>query len=224
MGKIITIDGPASSGKGTVAKIIADKLGYTYLDSGSIYRALAFCTIGNGIVAVEHVSDGLSAEQIKQILALIDDMKLSCFNGLVLIDGMDVTNDLRGEVVGMMASNVASIPEVRTKLLEYQRDFAKGNGLVTDGRDMGSVVFPNADLKVYLTSDAAVRAGRRFEQLQKTNKSVKIADILADIEMRDLRDKSRKSAPLGYDESYKVLDNSRLTIEETVNQILGWLN
>lgn len=224
MGKIITIDGPASSGKGTVAKIIADKLGYVYLDSGSIYRALAFITLGNKIVDLDHTSDDLNAEQIKQIMCQIDNMKLSCLNGIVLVDGMDVTNDLRGEVVGMMASNIARIAEVRIKLLDFQRNFSRGNGLVTDGRDMGSVVFPGANLKVYLTSDANIRAERRFQQLQKTNKSVKIADILADIEMRDLQDRSRKSAPLAYDESYKVLDNSNLTIEETVNQILSWLN
>lgn len=221
---IITIDGPASSGKGTVAKIIAAKLGYNYLDSGAIYRAVAWVMLQKNIVATDKVKITVTSEIIAKTLDLINEIKLTFKDNKVFLNELDVTNHLRNEEVGMLASNIASIHEIRLKLLEFQRFFSQGKGLVTDGRDMGSVVFPNANLKIYLTSDAEIRAKRRFLELQKSGKSATIADILADIKARDLRDQSRKSAPLAYDESYVVLDNSNLTIEETVKQIISKLN
>jgi cytidylate kinase len=210
---IITIDGPASSGKGTIARKIAEKLGFHYLESGAIYRALGLWVLKNS------ASNELSNAEV---VGLIDKMDLSFKAGEVYLNEQDVTNELRNEQVGMLASKYSAIPEVRQKLLQFQRDFAKSPGLITDGRDMGSVVFPNANLKVFLTASAEKRAQRRFEQLQGTDKSVKIYDVLQDILKRDEADSKRETAPLTYDASFKLLDNSNLSIEETIGQVLDW--
>ncbi len=210
---IITIDGPASSGKGTVAKIIADKLGFHYLESGAIYRALGLWV---------HKNCQEDNVPTVKLLELIASMDLQFKHGKIYLNGSDVTLDLREEFIGMLASKYSSIPEVRSKLLQFQRDFARFPGLVTDGRDMGSVVFPDAKLKVFLTASAEMRAKRRYNQLQQFNKSDTIESILEDIVARDERDSNRSVAPLGYDSSFKVLDNSDLTIDETVEMILGW--
>lgn len=220
--KIITIDGPASSGKGTIAKIVATKLGFDYLDSGAIYRSLAILALEHNVIDSAFPHSEITEIKLKELLSLVSNMTLSFIADKVMLNGNDISVAVRGETVGLAASNIAKIAEVRAKLLDFQRNFAKPPGLVTDGRDMGSVVFPNADLKIYLTSDAKVRAERRAMQLQTRGIYVKMTDILADIEMRDLQDKSRKNSPLVYDNSYKVLDNSDLTIDATVDQILRW--
>lgn len=222
--KILTIDGPASSGKGTVAKIIAEKLGFAYLDSGAIYRALALMVMDSKIVDTSLVYTELSLAQVENILILIDKMNLSFVNGDVILNNKNVSERIRGEAVGLVASFIAKIAKVRAKLLDFQRGFASGAGLVTDGRDMGSVVFPAATLKIYLTSNADVRANRRVMQLQNHGVCAKMADILTDIALRDAQDSSRVSAPLTYDGSYKILDNSDLSIDATVAQILEWFN
>ena len=211
---IITIDGPASSGKGTVAKIIANELGFHYLESGAIYRAL-------GLWIHKNYPD---ANSVTRDIAvnLIDSMKLQFIDGKILLNDSDVTLELRAEEIGMLASKYSAIPEVRTRLLQFQRDFASLPGLVTDGRDMGSVVFPDAFLKVFLTASAEKRAERRYNQLQQFDKSVRIADILQDIKARDEQDSKRSVAPLTYDASYNVLDNSDLTIQQTIDLILEW--
>lgn len=212
--KIITIDGPASSGKGTVAKIIAKQLGYHYLESGAIYRVVGMIALNNG----------LSVNDVDKILEQIDKIKLEFIDVQVMVDGQDVAELLRAEKVGMMASNIAKVASIRNKLMDFQRGFAKEPGLVTDGRDMGSVVFPNADLKVFLTASAETRAQRRFEQLHKVDKSVTIMPILHDIQERDKQDTNRSVAPLKFDESFRVLDNSHISIDETVTQIIKWVN
>lgn len=210
---VITIDGPASSGKGTVAKIIAEKLGFDYLESGAIYRALGLWVYQN--CAGRDVSP-------EDVIKLVDGLKLQFKGRKIYLNNQDVTLQLREESVGMLASKYSSIPEVRSKLLQFQRDFARLPGLVTDGRDMGSVVFPDASLKVFLTASAEKRAERRYNQLQQFDISVTIGAILQDIVARDKQDSSRAIAPLSYDSSFRILDNSMLTIEETVEQILGW--
>lgn len=210
---VITIDGPASSGKGTVARRIAQRLGFHYLESGAIYRALGlwvYRNFGDKAVADEQVAD------------LVLTMRLQFTHEKILLNGEDVTNTLREEFVGMLASRYSSIAEVRARLLQFQRDFAQNPGLVTDGRDMGSVVFPDAKLKVFLTASAEKRAERRYKQLQLFNKSATIGSILQDIVVRDEQDSNRSTAPLGYDSSFKVLDNSDLGIDETINVILDW--
>ncbi|MCC2624744.1 MAG: cytidylate kinase [Burkholderiales bacterium] len=209
---IIIIDGPASSGKGTVAKKVAEFLGFNYLDSGAIYRALGLMVI----------RECLQQTDTKNILRLIDRMKLSFQDGKTFLNGQDETDALRSENVSMIASSVGKIAEVRIKLLDFQRSFAKMPGLVTDGRDMGSVVFPEADLKVFLTASAEKRARRRHSQLQKFGDSGTIGAILRDIQARDKQDQERSAAPLVCDSTYKVLDNSDLSVEETVQTVINW--
>lgn len=210
---VITIDGPASSGKGTVAKIIAKRLGFHYLESGAIYRALGLWIKLNSDNA--DVTDEVAVE-------LISSMNLSFNDGKIFLNNQDVTEELRDESIGMLASRYSAIPEVRARLLQFQRDFATAPGLVTDGRDMGSVVFKDAILKVFLTASSDKRAERRYKQLQQLDKSVTMADILQDIIVRDKLDSTRSVAPLGYDASFKVLDNSELSIDETINLIVSW--
>ena len=212
--KIITIDGPASSGKGTVAKLIAKKLGLHYLESGAIYRVVALITSRASVA----VSD------IDNILALIDKMELSFAEGRVLVANVDVTEYLRAEEIGMMASQIAKNGAIRKRLLDFQRDFATEPGLVTDGRDMGSVVFPNANLKVFLTAASQVRANRRYEQIKECDSSVTLDSVLADIVARDKQDSERASAPLTYDSSFVVVDNANMTIDETAEHIISFIN
>ncbi len=211
---IITIDGPASSGKGTVAKLIAQQLNFHYFESGALYRALGWW-IANNTTDTNNVP-------VTKILSMIAEMNLSFVDNRVWLNNQDITALLRDESVGMLASKYSAIPEVRARLLQFQRDFALLPGLVTDGRDMGSVVFPNATLKVFLTATATVRATRRYKQLQQFDKSAIMQDILQDILARDEVDSKRSVAPLGYDSSYKVLDNSALDIEHTISVILAW--
>lgn len=207
---VITIDGPASSGKGTVAKLLAKGLGFHYLESGAIYRALGLWVYRNyGDTSVDE----------SEVVKLIATMKLQFTEVGIILNGENVTDTLREEFVGMLASKYGSIPDVRTRLLQFQRDFAKEPGLVTDGRDMGSVVFPTAKLKVFLTASAEKRAERRYKQLQLFNKSATIEAILQDIKTRDEQDSNRNVAPLSYDSSFNVLDNSDLSIEETIAAI-----
>lgn len=214
MVSVITIDGPASSGKGTVAKILANQLGFAYLESGAIYRALGWWV--NKHHPQKQVTD-------QQVLDLIDSMKLEFKDGLIWLNRENVTEQLRDEKIGMLASKYSAIAEVRARLLQFQRDFAKSPGLVTDGRDMGSVVFPDASLKVFLTASAEKRAERRYKQLQQFDKSATIGAILQDILTRDEQDSKRSVAPLSYDSSFRVLDNSELSIDETIGLIKSWL-
>jgi len=211
---IITIDGPASSGKGTIAKRIANTLGFHYLESGSIYRALALLVMRNNI----------DKDDEAKINVLVKTMRLTFNNGLVLLDGIDVSNEIRAEEVGMLASYTAKSASLRQALLGFQRGYAIAPGLVTDRRDMGSVVFPDATLKVFLTASAEKRAERRFLQLQKTGESATITSILRDVIARDKQDRERAAAPLSYDSTFRVLDNSDYTIDETVSLVLDWFN
>ena len=212
--QIITIDGPASSGKGTVAKLIAKELGFHYLESGAIYR----------VVALISIQESLNSLDIDKILALIDKIELSFVGARVFVANVDVTESLRVESVGMMASLIAKSNVIRKRLLDFQRGFATEPGLVTDGRDMGSVVFPNANLKIFLTASAEIRAKRRYDQLTSHESDVSLDNILADITARDKQDTERASAPLKYDSSFVVVDNANMTIDETVEHIISLLN
>lgn len=212
---IITIDGPASSGKGTIASLIADKLGFKYLESGAIYRVI-------GLLALEN--DCLDTNNLSKLLDILKDVDLQFKSNQVLLNERDVTNLIRNEKVGMLASSFASIPNVRSAVLDFQRSFAVEPGLVTDGRDMGSVVFPNADLKIFLTASSEVRADRRHKQLLQKNVGSDYQSILEDIIKRDKQDSERSVAPLTFDESFVRIDNSTLTIDETIDQIIGLYN
>ena len=211
---VICVDGPTASGKGTLASEVARKLGYHYLDSGALYRITALAAVQAGLeldVAHEH-SIGKMAETLP--VRFID--------GRVLLGEQDVTDAIRTEEAGMNASRVSALPAVRTALVALQQGFRRLPGLVADGRDMGTVIFPDAALKVYLTASAAQRAQRRHKQLISKGISTTIDALRADLEARDARDSSRAVAPLKPAEDALLLDNSSQSVEESVAQVLRW--
>lgn len=211
---VICVDGPSASGKGTVAALVAQALGYHLLDSGSIYRVAGLAARRAGLT--------IDAGNEAAIATLARSMALRFEHGRVLLGGEDVGEAIRSEQAGMDASRVSALPQVRTAVVAVQLAFRTLPGLVADGRDMGTVIFPRAPLKVYLTASAARRAERRHEQLLARGLSAKIADLRADLEARDARDMNRSVAPLKPAEDALVLDNSELTIEQTVAQVLDW--
>lgn len=211
---VLTIDGPSGAGKGTVSRIVAKKLGWNYLDSGSIYRSLAIALLQNEI----------DLSNINEILSIAQAMELAyeCDDELVVkLDGQDITAKLGTETTGNIASIVAAVPEVRRVLLQKQKDFKRPPGLVADGRDMGTVVFPDADIKVFLTASAAKRAERRYKQLMEKGIDVNIEQITSEIEARDCRDKERTIAPLAQAEDALFIDSSAMTIDEVIARVLS---
>jgi 3-phosphoshikimate 1-carboxyvinyltransferase len=209
---VITVDGPSASGKGTLAAALAQRLGYHQLESGALYRATALAALQDGVndddaAALAHVAAGL-------------DLR---FEGeRIRLRGEVVNDALRQEHVGAVASKVSALPAVRQALHWLQLAFRRAPGLVADGRDMGTVVFPTAALKVFLTADAAQRAIRRHKQLISKGIHANIADLREDLEERDARDRSRSIAPLKPAEDALSLDNSALSIDESVDVVLGW--
>ena len=209
---VICIDGPTASGKGTLASAVAHRLGYHYLDSGALYRLCAFAAARAGL----DLNDGAGVAQIARTLPVH-------FKGdHIFLQDVDVSDDIRTEEAGMAASKVSVHPEVRTALLELQHGFRTLPGLVADGRDMGTVVFPDAPLKIYLTASATHRAERRYKQLISKGNSATLVSIQQDLESRDARDMSRTAAPLKPADKALLLDNSDLSIEESVTQVIDW--
>ena len=216
---VITIDGPSGAGKGTVARIIADKLGWHLLDSGAIYRVLA--------VAAQH--HNIAADDEESLIPIASCLDVSFqSNGdndvKVILEGEDVSTTIRTEEVGMLASKAAAFPRVREALLRRQRAFKVSPGLVADGRDMGTVVFQDAPVKVFLTASAEERAQRRYQQLKAKGFDVRIGRLLDDIRLRDEQDQNRKVAPLKPAEGALVIDSTELSIEKVVNKILSYAN
>ena len=209
---IITIDGPVASGKGSVSAGVAKVLGFNVLDSGSLYRLTAYA-------ALQQQKPLEDEEQIKQTAV---NLKAVFKGGKILLEGEDVTDAIRQEEVGLAASKVAVHPKVRKALFKLQREYAQAPGLVADGRDMGSVVFPEATLKIFLTASAEARAQRRYNQLKEKGIHSNIADLVKDLKERDERDLKRSVAPLVPAPGAKILDSSDLTLEETINQVLEW--
>ena len=207
---VLAIDGPTASGKGTLASAVADALGYVLLDSGALYRATALAAL----------AAGTPADDESRLAALAGAMELRFEPGRTWLDGHDVTESLRLEAVGALASKISAFPRVRAALLAVQLAFRRLPGLVADGRDMGSVVFPDAALKVFLTAGAAERAERRFLQLKSKGVSANIDILRADLETRDGRDRNRVASPLKPAEGAWMLDNSALTIEASVERVL----
>ncbi len=210
---VIAIDGPSASGKGTVAQLVARQLGFHYLDSGALYRLLALAALRRGVALDDEA--GLSR------LAAGLDIR---FDGdAVLLDGAAVTEDIRTEACGNGASRVAIFPAVRAALLELQRAFRRAPGLVADGRDMGSTVFPDAVAKIFLTASAEARADRRYKQLieKGMGDNISLFQILQDIRQRDERDSARSAAPLQQCDDASLLDTSSLTIAEAVAAVLA---
>jgi CMP/dCMP kinase len=211
---ILTIDGPSGAGKGTVSRIVAKTLGWHYLDSGSIYRSLAIAVLQKD-VDLSNVDEILSIAQAM-------DLAYECGDELIVkLNGEDITTQLSTEATGNVASIVAAIPEVRQVLLQKQKDFKKLPGLVADGRDMGTVVFPDADIKIFLTASVAKRAERRYKQLMEKGIDVNILQITREIEARDCRDKERLTAPLAQAEVALFIDSSAMTIDEVIAQVLS---
>jgi 3-phosphoshikimate 1-carboxyvinyltransferase len=209
---VLTIDGPTASGKGTLAAEVAKALGYHLLDSGALYRATALAALDAGVDADDEAG----------LAALATGLPLRFESGHVWLAARDVSEDLRREDVGAMASRISAFPAVREALRQRQLDFRRLPGLVADGRDMGTVIFPDAALKVFLTASAETRAERRHKQLISKGIPAKFEAILQELQARDARDRSRSVAPLKPAEDAQLLDNSALTIEASVAQVLDW--
>ena len=214
---VIAVDGPSGSGKGTIARRVAEELGYHLLDSGALYRLTALAATRRGVSLDDEVA-------VAKVAAGLDVRFGSDASGAeqVLLEGEDVSLELRTEECGAGASTVAAQPLVREALLGLQRDFRKAPGLVADGRDMGTHVFPDAGLKVFLTASAEERAKRRYKQLKDKGIDVSLAALSRDIEARDRRDSERSVAPLRPAEDARLLDSSDLTIDEVTQQVLNW--
>ena len=210
---VLAIDGPSGSGKGTLAAWMATELGWHLLDSGALYR----------IVAAMAVRQGLDVDAEPTMQALAESLDIAFPDGKVLVDGLDLTDEIRTEDIGVMASRVAALPAVRGAILQLQRNFAKAPGLVADGRDMGTVVFPHAGLKIFLDASAQARAERRYNQLKNKGLGVSLRDLLEQIQERDARDRERAVAPLRPAEDALIVDSTQMTIDEVVATVMAQL-
>jgi 3-phosphoshikimate 1-carboxyvinyltransferase len=210
---VITIDGPTAGGKGTLAAAVAERLGYRLLDSGSLYRVAALAALRAGLLGPDPLDEDA-------IAGLAGKLPLSFKPGRIRLGQEEVTEALREEAVGVAASRVSALPAVRRALHQLQLSFRRAPGLVADGRDMGTVVFFDAPLKVFLTASAAQRAERRYKQLISKGIAANIDSLRADLEARDLRDTTRAVAPLKPAQDALLLDNSELTIEQSVEKVL----
>ncbi|MDB5823441.1 MAG: (d)CMP kinase [Herminiimonas sp.] len=209
---VIAIDGPTASGKGTVAQRVSERLGFHYLDSGALYRLTALSALRHGTpLHDEHALAKLAA-----------GLNCSFVSDSIYLAHEDVADAIRAEEVGNAASRIATLPQVRHSLVGLQLGFCKGPGLVADGRDMGTVIFPNAVLKVFLTASPEARAERRYKQLIGKGFSATIQDLLKDLQERDARDANRSVSPLKPAEGAHILDTSDMTVDQAVSQVLAW--
>ena len=215
MGFNIAIDGPAGAGKSTIAKELAKRLGFIYVDTGAMYRGLA----------IHFLDRGIRAEETDKVIEACKDadVKIRYEDGVqqVFLNGTNITGRLRDEAVGQMTSKCSVIPEVRAKLLDLQRDLARTQDVIMDGRDIGTCVLPDADVKVYLTASVQTRAKRRYDELTAKGEACDLDEIARDIKERDERDMNRETAPLRQAEDAVLVDSSDMTIEEVVKEIAG---
>ena len=209
---VIAIDGPTASGKGTIAQRVADVLGFHYLDSGALYR----------LAALAALEAGASLDDEAGLAAVAAKLAPRFAGSSIFLGGREVSSAIRAEAVGVAASKIAVYPAVRQALFDLQRDFCRQPGLVADGRDMASVVFPTARLKVFLTASPEARAERRHKQLMEKGIATKIEHLAQDLRERDERDMLRAAAPLAPAQGAKLLDSSALSIDEVVAQVLQW--
>ena len=207
---IITVDGPSGSGKGTVSQCVADRLGWRLLDSGALYRLVGH--------AVAQAGKGFSNES--EISEIASKLNVEFKDGGVWLDGIEVTNLIRTETAGNNASKVAAMPGVRAALLDWQRGYAQPPGLVADGRDMGTTVFPAAGVKIFLTASAEERAQRRYKQLKEKGLPANLAALTADLKERDARDRGRAVSPLVAAADALEIDSTALSIDDVVEQVL----
>lgn len=213
---VITIDGAGGTGKGTVSQILAKRLCWKFLDSGSLYRVLALAAEKHGIA----VDNELALENLAQHLNVHFIAKENT-SSLIILEDQDVTDLIRSEKVGNAASEIAVLPTVRSALLDRQRAFRTAPGLIADGRDMGTVVFPDAELKIYLTASPEERALRRYNQLKQRGINVNLGDLIKELRERDKRDQERTVAPLKPAEDAIRIDTDRLTVEQVVERIIS---
>ena len=217
----IAIDGPAGAGKSTIAKLVAKELSFIYVDTGAMYRAMALYLLKNNVSRenTEEISRGCH-DFYKRVINKSISIEYKDGVQIVLLNGENVNAYLRTEEVGNMASVSSANPDVRGKLLELQRDLARKQSVVMDGRDIGTTILPNADVKIYLTASSATRAKRRYLELTEKGVECDINEIQKDIEERDTRDMNREISPLRQAEDAVLVDSSEMTIEEVVNAIL----
>jgi cytidylate kinase len=214
---VLTIDGPSGAGKGTVSRLIAKKLGWNYLDSGSIYRSLAIALLQQSVDLADEAAIVKVAESM--------DLAFECGDELIVkLNGDDITRQLGLETTGNTASIIAALPKVRQALLQKQKSFRQAPGLVADGRDMGTVVFPDAENKVFLTASAIERAERRYKQLKEKGIDANLSRLITDIEERDRRDSERATAPLAMAENALYIDSSNMSIAAVIEEILNLIH
>ena len=210
----IAIDGPSGSGKSTISKIIAKKMGFINVDTGALYRTIAYFFLENKINYKE------KSEVLKNLNNISVSLKNENFSQTIFLNGVDVTQKIRTNEISMVSSEISVIPEVRQFLLKLQRDIAKENNVVIDGRDIGTVVLPNADVKIFLTADPKVRAKRRYNQLISKGQSTTFDEILELINKRDYNDIHRKISPLKKADDAILVDNSNLNQQDTVYKLI----
>ncbi len=210
--KIVTLDGPSGSGKGTVGRLLAQVLNFNYLDSGLLYRGVAILVIEKDIA----LSDVSNIEEIARNM----NLEFSSENNKIFLDGIDVSNSIRTEEISIVSSKVAQLKSVRAILHEIQRGYLKGNGLIADGRDMGTVIFPDADLKIFITASPEARAYRRHKELLGRGESVSLRDLERSIASRDRSDSERKISPLVPAVDAIIIDTSNMTVEEVKDEIV----
>jgi len=207
---IITIDGPAGAGKGTISKLVSQNMGFHYLDSGAIYRVIAF----------EANQKGLATDQISQITELIDEINIQFIGDKIFLTDKDVSELIRSEDIGKFASEIAKNEEIRKNILEFQKSFFKPPGLVADGRDMGTVIFPKAKVKIFLTASIQERANRRYKQLILKEKDVNLTDLFQRIKLRDESDKNRKISPLKAADDAYLVKTDNLSIKQSYEKVM----
>lgn len=212
---VIAIDGPGGSGKGTIAMRLAQDLGWHLLDSGALYRIVAVAAMERAIEADNEPALGELAGHLDVSFSFTGD------EVAILLDGKKVTGKVRSEEAGALASKIAAVPAVRAALVHRQRAFRRLPGLVADGRDMGTVIFPDAGLKIFLTASVEARAGRRYKQLKEKGESVNLTRLFREIKARDLRDQSRSIAPLRPAEDAVIIDSTNMSIDEVFNKVVS---
>jgi cytidylate kinase len=211
---IVTVDGPAGSGKSTIAKIIAKKYGFTYLDTGAMYRMIALYALENSI----------DLQDSKAIETMLKNTKLDIVGNQFFLNGKDVSDEIRTPRVSAIVSPVSAIKEVRVKLVDLQREISKGKSVILDGRDIGTVVFPNGDVKIYLVASPEERAKRRLKEYEEKGVEADYESVLASIKERDFIDSTRKESPLKKAEDAHEIDSSTMSIDEVVEVISKYID